>query len=99
MATSSISGLVSGLDTETLISNLMSIEKAPRTLLVDKQSDVSTLKTSLQTLNTKTASLNEYAAKVAKADSWNAYSASSSATTVVATASSTAQPTSLSFTV
>lgn len=94
---SSIGGLVSGLDTDSVISSLLSIEKQPQTALVTKQTAVSTLKTALQTLNTKTASLTEFAQKVAKSSSWNAYTATSSDTSVTATASSSAQVTSLSF--
>lgn len=96
-STSSIGGLVSGLDTDALISSLLSIEKRPQTTLVTKQTATSNLKTALQTLNTKVASLTEFAQRVAKPASWQAYTATSSSSSVTATASSSAQPTSLSF--
>lgn len=94
-----IDGLVSGLKTTDLIAQLMQVEAAPQTLLKSKQSGVKSFVTGLQALNTKVASLAENAAKVAKPASWNAFAASSSATSVTAKAGETAQAGSVSFTV
>ncbi len=99
MASFGIDGLVSGLDTTSLINQLMQVEAAPQTLLKSKQSGAKTFVTALQALNTKVASLAENAAKVAKPASWNAYAATSSATSVTATAGETAQAGSVSFSV
>lgn len=99
MATLGIDGLVSGLDTTSLINQLMQVEAAPQTLLKSKQSSTKSFVSALQALNTKVASLAENAAKVAKPASWNAFAATSSATSATATAGATAQVGSVSFTV
>jgi len=92
-----IDGLVSNLDTTTLINQLMQVESAPQTLLKAKQTNTKSFVTALQALNTKVASLAEAAAKVAKTESWQAWKASSSSSGVTAAASSAAQAGSLSF--
>ena len=99
MATLGIDGLVSGLDTTTLINQLMQVEAGPQTLLKAKQSTTKSFVSALQSLNVKVASLAETAAKTAKPESWKAWKATSSSTTVTASASSTAQPGTVSFTV
>ena len=53
----SIDGLASGLDTTTIISQLMQLERVPQTRLQTKQSSMESSITSLRTLNTKFASL------------------------------------------
>jgi len=99
VATLGIDGLVSGLDTTTLINQLMQVEAGPQTLLKTKQSSTKSFVSALQSLNVKVASLAESAAKVAKPESWQAWKATSSSTNVTASASSTAQPGTVSFTV
>lgn len=99
MANLGIDGLASGLDTTTLINQLMQIEAGPQTLLKSKQASAKSLVSALQSLNVKVASLAETAAKVAKPESWQAWKATSSSTNVTASASGTAQPGSVSFTV
>lgn len=94
-----IDGLASGLDTTSLINSLMQIEAAPRTLLQSKQSTAQNVVTALQGINTRVASLKSSAEKAADVDNWNAYKATSSATHVSATASSSAEAGSLTFTV
>jgi flagellar hook-associated protein 2 len=97
-----VDGLISGLDTTSLINQLMQIEAAPQTLLKSKQSDTTKLVSALQALNAKVASLAEAATKAAKPASWQALAASSSATSVAATATVAAGgawPTQLTFTV
>jgi flagellar hook-associated protein 2 len=97
MAGMAIDGLVSNLDTTSLINQLMQVESAPQTLLKTKQTNTKSLVTALQALNTKVASLAESAAKVAKTESWQAWKATSSSSGVTAAASSAAQAGSLSF--
>ncbi|HEX5332043.1 MAG TPA: flagellar filament capping protein FliD [Cellulomonas sp.] len=99
MATMGIDGLISGLDTTTLINQLMTAEAGPQTLLKTKQTAASSLVTALQALNSKVASLAASATTAATASSWNALKATSSAASVSATASTSAQATSLNFTV
>jgi flagellar hook-associated protein 2 len=99
VANSSVDGLVSGLDTTTIISQLMSLERQP-------QNRLKTLKTSLsneiaiyQTLNSKFSTLASKAQELARMAGWRAMKASSSSTAVTATATSTAAAGQLSFTV
>lgn len=99
MATLGIDGLVSGLDTTSLINQLMQVEAAPQTLLKSKLTSTKSVVSALQGLNTKVASLAEAATKAAKPASWAAFTATSSATSVTATAGETAQAGSVSFTV
>ncbi len=91
MATS-IDGLVSGLDTTALIDSLITLQAGTQSLLKSKQSTASSLSTALQSLNTKVASLAEHATKAAKPQSWQAVTASSSATGVTVSATDGAQP-------
>lgn len=97
MAAMGIDGLVSGLDTTSLITQLMQVEAMPQTLLKTKQTSTQSFLSGLQSLNTKVASLAEAAAKAAKPASWDAYKAVSSATSVTATTSAGAQPGTVSF--
>jgi len=96
---SAIDGLISGLDTTSLISSLMKVEAAPQTQLKAKQATSESMVTALQALNTKIASLAEIAGTAAKGTSWQAFSATSSATSATATAGATAQAGSISFAV
>ena len=99
MATMGIDGLISGLDTTTLINNLMAAEAAPQSLLKTKQTETTSLVSGLQSLNTKVASLTAAATTAATPSSWAAVKATSSATSVSVVASSAAAASSLSFTV
>jgi flagellar hook-associated protein 2 len=99
MASLGIDGLVSGLDTTSLINSLMTAEAAPQTLLKTKQSETTSMVSALQALNTKVASLADAATKAATASSWNATKATASAGSVTVTTATGAQPTALSFTV
>lgn len=96
-STVGIDGLISGLDTTSLINNLMAIEAGPQTLLKDKKDDTDSLVAALQSLNTKVASLATAATKGADPASWNALKASSTASSVTATASGSAQVGTLTF--
>lgn len=98
-STLAIDGLVSGLDTTSLINSLMQVEAVPQTLLKNKVSETQAFVTALQSLNTKVASLADVAAKAAKPAALDLYSATSSAPAVSATASSSAQPGQLDITV
>lgn len=93
--TSAIDGLVSGLDTTSLINSLMKVEAAPQTLLKSKSDAATKLVTALQTLNSQVASLATTAAKAASTTSWQAVTASSSSPAVTATTTSAAVPSSV----
>lgn len=99
MASMGIDGMISGLDTTTLINQLMQAEAIPQALLKNKQTSTTTFVTALQSLNTKVASLADAATTATKPTSWQAYKATASASSVTATTTSTALPSELSFTV
>lgn len=79
-----IDGLVSGLDTTGLIKSLMQLEAVPQALLKNKVSESTALISALQGLNTSVAGLATLAAKTAKTDSLDLFTASSSTPTVTA---------------
>jgi flagellar hook-associated protein 2 len=98
--TTSVDGLVSGLDTTSLINQLMAAEKAPQDRLVQKVSDTKAKIAAYQSLNTKLASVRDAATALASASGWGIMKAASSAPTVAtATTASGALGGSLSFTV
>lgn len=88
--TTGIDGLVSGLDTTSLINSLMQAEAGPQTLLKNKVTSTQSLVTALQTLNSKFASMTDLATAAAKTTSLNLYTASSSSAGVTVTAGPTA---------
>ena len=94
-----VSGLASGLDTGSIVSQLMAVERNSQTLLKTKltteQSNVKTL----QELNTKTSSLATLAEKLSKLDAWNPVTVTSSSDKVVATGTASATTGPISFTV
>lgn len=89
---SSIDGLVSGLDTTTLINNLMSVEAQPQNLLKAKVTTTQTLVTAFQNLNTSVASLASLAKKTALPASTDLFTTSSTASSVSVTAGTGASP-------
>lgn len=99
MASASISGLVSGLDTATIVSQLMQVEAAPQTLLKNKKSSEESSLSSLQALNTKLRTLVTSAGDLAKTAGWSPYKATSSSEHVTASIVTGSQPSSVSFTV
>jgi flagellar hook-associated protein 2 len=98
-STSSISGLVSGLDTSTIISQLMQIEAQPQALLKTRMSTEQSNVTSLQSLNSAFAALATKAGTLSTTSSWSPLSTTSSSSSVTATAGATAVAGSVSFTV
>lgn len=99
MAAMGIDGIVSGLDTTSLINSLMKVEAMPQTLLKSKVSTTQTFITALQGLNSKVSSLADAAKAAARPASWDAVTATTTAKSVTATATSGAGASSLSFTV
>ena len=80
-----IDGLVSGLDTTSLINSLMQVEAVPQTLLKNKVTATQSMVTALQGLNSKVADLATLADKTGKAGALDLYKATSSSTNVTAT--------------
>lgn len=98
-STSAVTGLVTGLDTKTIISQLMSIAKAPQDELKTSLSKTNSQITAAQAINSKAASMTSLAADLASAKTFTTASASSTDSSVSATASSSAAPGSITFTV
>ncbi len=94
-----ISGLASGLDTATIISQLMQLEAVPQNRLKTRVGTEQSVITSLQGFNTKFSILASKAAALATASSWSPVLATSSYDKVTVSSSGTATATSLDFTV
>jgi flagellar hook-associated protein 2 len=99
VATSSISGLASGLDTAGIIDQLMQLEALPQTRLKNEQSTEKASLTALRGLNTDTTRLADAAAALAKTATWQTFAATVTGTGVTATTGTTASATSFSFTI
>lgn len=92
-------GLISGVDYTTMISQLMQIEAQPQTLLKTQLSNTKTDAAAYRELNTAFATLGSAAEALTKASTWASAKASSSDSSVAATATSSATPGSLTFSV
>lgn len=95
----SISGLSSGIDSATIIDQLMQLEAIPQDRLKAQQNTEKAVLTALRTLNTDTSLLLGNAEKLAKAETWQSMKATSSNSLVTVTSTSSALPTKLSITV
>jgi flagellar capping protein FliD len=95
----SVDGLISGMDTTSLISKLLQAEAAPQLALKTRLSTAQTTASAYRTVNTTFAAVRAAAENLLKSESWTATKATSSATSVAVSASSTATPGSLTFTV
>jgi flagellar hook-associated protein 2 len=84
--TSSIDGLVSGLSTSSLISQLMQVESLPQSRLKTKVSDEQKTVTAYQSVNTKLAALKTAADNLGQLSTWRAVKATASSNAVTATA-------------
>jgi flagellar hook-associated protein 2 len=85
-----VDGLISGLDTTSLINSLMELEAGPQKQLKAKVTTSNTMVAALRGLNTSIASLATLATKSVTADSLNLYSAKSSSPTITTSASTSA---------
>ena len=99
MAGASIGGLVSGLDTASIISQLMQLEAQPRTNLQSKVASNQRELSALQTFNSKLAAIATQAGDLTKASAWGGVKATSSSDKVAVTADAGVAAGSLSFTV
>jgi flagellar hook-associated protein 2 len=99
-STSSISGLASGMDTSSIITQLMQIESQPQTLLKTKLATVQTRAAAYRDINTSFAALQTAAAGLTGTNLQAGRSASVTGTNATATAGATASVgNSVSFTV
>jgi flagellar hook-associated protein 2 len=94
-----VDGLVSGLDTTTIISQLMQIQAAPQTRLKSSLSTQQSALSALQSINTRMSGLQSAAEKLQQAATWGAASATSSSGSVTATAAAGALAGSTTFSV
>ena len=93
MAGMSVStGLVSGIDYDTMISQLMQVEANPQTLLKQQLSSTQSNAAAYRAVNTRFDALRSAAAALQADTAWGATKASSTSSTVTATSSATAAP-------
>jgi flagellar hook-associated protein 2 len=92
-----VDGLVSGLDTTSLINQLMQLESAPQTLLKNKVSTETAKSTAYQAVNARFLALGTATDPLKSADTWRSLSVTSSSSSVSATASSAAVTGSVTF--
>src|SRR6478672_2225292 len=93
----SLDGLASGLDTTALISSIMQSEALPQTLLKNKSSDIQSIVSALQGLNSKVAALATQATAAAKPGATDLYAATTSSDKVVTTTTASAKAGSIDF--
>src|ERR1044072_8549258 len=98
----SVDGLVTGLDTTSIISQLMQIEAQPQTRLKTKVSEHQQVQSAYQQLNARMLAVQTAAETLTKATTWQAIKATSdnaaatvSASTAAANGSGTLQPATL----
>lgn len=84
--TSAVDGLVSGLSTSSLISQLMQVEAAPQTRLKTKVNTAQSAVTAYQAVHTKVAAMKSAADTLGDLATWRGINATSSNSTVTATA-------------
>jgi flagellar hook-associated protein 2 len=99
VASSSVSGLVSGLDTATIIDQLMALEQVPQDRLKAQQDSQKSILTALRSLNTDTTLLGSKAATLAKAETWQTLKGTVTGSGVSVGVGSTAMAGSFSVTV
>ncbi|MFC4062437.1 flagellar filament capping protein FliD [Planomonospora corallina] len=97
MAGSTVDGLVSGLSTSSLISQLMQVERVPQTQLKSKVTAQEKIQTSYQAINTKLAALKTAAEDMTKGTSWQPAKVTSSSTSVTPTTTAGATTGSVTF--
>jgi flagellar hook-associated protein 2 len=85
-----VSGLASGIDTTSLITQLMTVAAGPQTALKNQLGNVQTQLSIYQTINTKMAAVKSAADALALASTWGATTATSSDPSIVANGSSNA---------
>lgn len=99
-SSSSVDGLVSGLDTSTLISNLMAVERQPRDAMDVRRKAQQSAIDSINAITTKLAAVSTAAAALQRPSGWTLRTATSTNDAVaVATAAAGASVGTLSFTV
>jgi flagellar hook-associated protein 2 len=96
---SSIDGLISGMKTTDMISQLMQVEALPQTAIKNKVAVQGRAVAAYQSINTRMSSLLAAAKALGSADTWGAMKATSSSDAAVATAKPGAAAGTMTFTV
>ncbi|MEZ0166748.1 flagellar filament capping protein FliD [Kineococcus sp. LSe6-4] len=97
ISSSAVDGLVSGLDTGSIISQLLQVDAAPQTKLKSTVSAAQNKVAAFQSVNMKLATLQSAAVNLQSASAWSAAKATTVGDGVTATADPSAVPGSLSF--
>ncbi len=92
-------GLVSGIDTGKMVSQLIQLEAATQNALRSRLSTTQVTASAYRTVNSALAALTTAAESLTKPDSWSSTKGSSSASSVTVATTSAASPGSLTFTV
>jgi flagellar hook-associated protein 2 len=96
-STSSIDGLISGMSTASVITQLLSIDKQPQVRLQVRKAEATATVNAYRELNTRFSALQSAGEKVANLTAWKAHAAKSSSTEVTVSASTTALNGSITF--
>jgi flagellar hook-associated protein 2 len=91
-STSSVDGLVSGMDTTALVSQLMSLERQPEVQLQNRQKVASVKVAALQSVSAKVLALQVASNALTTADAWSVAKATSSSSAVSVSAGAGASP-------
>jgi flagellar hook-associated protein 2 len=97
LAGMSVDGLISGLDTTSLISQLVQAEGQPQAQLKTRLTTTQAMATAYRSINTRFDAIRTAAEAVLKPETWAAKKATSSTTSVTLSAGSTAAAGSLAF--
>lgn len=95
----SVDGLISGMDTTSLINQLISAEAGQQTALKKRLTASETSASAYRTVNTTLAAVRAAAESILKPESWTSTKATSSSSAVTVSAGSNATPGSMTFTV
>ncbi|HET8615245.1 MAG TPA: flagellar filament capping protein FliD [Actinomycetales bacterium] len=99
MATFSVDGMISGLDTSTIISQLMQIEAQPQARLKSSVTQAQSTVTAYQSINTRLLAISTAADNLKKDAAWTAGTATASNDAVSVTTGDSPLPGSLTFSV
>ena len=97
--TMSVDGLISGMDTTALVTQLIQAEAGQQTALKRRLAASETAASAYRTVNTAFAAVRAAAESVLKVDAWTATKASSSSSSVTVSSNPSASPGSVTFTV
>ena len=92
MGTISSPGIGSGIDVQSIVKQLVALEKAPLTQLETKANAIKTKISTYGTISSQASALGDAAFKLASASGWNAVTASSSNSSAVSVKASAGAP-------